>query len=239
VVCLAAVKFRSNRLVVNISVFYPFLVSSIGGEGEMTTSLEPADTRMMGIVHAALRRDLLRTRSALTAWGWKGTGCWTGSTRRATRWCPMPSRRCRGSSCCTASRLPARAGPGQPSAHGGTAPPDVSAKNQAIPQGGHGAQDHGRSRRGSAIERADDVGRPGGPVPVLRTVAYHLPGCARRGRCAGGDALRRLHHSGPRPPARPAAARRARDGRLPRLGGRCSPACSCSTRRTTPGCAGW
>ena len=26
----------------------------------------------------------------------------------------MPSRRCRGSSCCTASRLPARAGPGQP-----------------------------------------------------------------------------------------------------------------------------
>jgi hypothetical protein len=31
----------------------------------MTTSLEPADTRMMGIVHAALRRDLLRARQVL------------------------------------------------------------------------------------------------------------------------------------------------------------------------------
>jgi hypothetical protein len=33
----------------------------------MTTEAEPADTRMMGIVHGALRRDLLRTRAALTA----------------------------------------------------------------------------------------------------------------------------------------------------------------------------
>jgi hypothetical protein len=33
----------------------------------MTTSPEPADTRMMGIVHAALRRDLLRARQVLTA----------------------------------------------------------------------------------------------------------------------------------------------------------------------------
>jgi hypothetical protein len=33
----------------------------------MTTSLEPADTRMMGIVHSALRRDLLRARQVLTA----------------------------------------------------------------------------------------------------------------------------------------------------------------------------
>jgi hypothetical protein len=33
----------------------------------MTTDAEPADTRMMGIVHGALRRDLLRTRDALTA----------------------------------------------------------------------------------------------------------------------------------------------------------------------------
>jgi hypothetical protein len=33
----------------------------------MTTSLEPADTRMMGIVHGALRRDLLRMHDALTA----------------------------------------------------------------------------------------------------------------------------------------------------------------------------
>ena len=33
----------------------------------MTTEAEPADTRMMGIVHGALRRDLLRTRDALTA----------------------------------------------------------------------------------------------------------------------------------------------------------------------------
>ena len=33
----------------------------------MTTSLErPADTRMMGIVHAALGHDLLRTRRVLT-----------------------------------------------------------------------------------------------------------------------------------------------------------------------------
>jgi hypothetical protein len=33
----------------------------------MRNALEPADTRMMGIVHGALRRDLLRTRAALTA----------------------------------------------------------------------------------------------------------------------------------------------------------------------------
>ena len=33
----------------------------------MKTALEPADTRMMGIVHGALRRDLLRTRAAVTA----------------------------------------------------------------------------------------------------------------------------------------------------------------------------
>ncbi len=32
----------------------------------MRTAWEPADTRMMGIVHGALRRDLLRTRTALT-----------------------------------------------------------------------------------------------------------------------------------------------------------------------------
>jgi hypothetical protein len=32
----------------------------------MATSVEPADTRMMGIVHAALRRDLLRARQVLT-----------------------------------------------------------------------------------------------------------------------------------------------------------------------------
>src|SRR5689334_10567271 len=37
------------------------------GEDEMATAPEPADTRMMGIVHGALRRDLLRTRAALTA----------------------------------------------------------------------------------------------------------------------------------------------------------------------------
>jgi hemerythrin-like domain-containing protein len=37
-------------------------------EAGMTTSPErPADTRMMGIVHAALRRDLLRARQVLTA----------------------------------------------------------------------------------------------------------------------------------------------------------------------------
>ena len=30
----------------------------------MATAPEPADTRMMGIVHGALRRDLLRTRDA-------------------------------------------------------------------------------------------------------------------------------------------------------------------------------
>jgi hypothetical protein len=33
----------------------------------MTTAQEPADTRMMGIVHGALRRDLLRTHDALTS----------------------------------------------------------------------------------------------------------------------------------------------------------------------------
>jgi len=33
----------------------------------MGTASEPADTRMMGIVHGALRRDLLRTRAAVTA----------------------------------------------------------------------------------------------------------------------------------------------------------------------------
>jgi Hemerythrin HHE cation binding domain len=33
----------------------------------MRARSEPADTRMMGIVHGALRRDLLRTRDALTA----------------------------------------------------------------------------------------------------------------------------------------------------------------------------
>ena len=33
----------------------------------MRTASEPADTRMMGIVHGALRRDLLRTRAAVTA----------------------------------------------------------------------------------------------------------------------------------------------------------------------------
>lgn len=33
----------------------------------MRNALEPADTRMMGIVHGALCRDLLRTRAALTA----------------------------------------------------------------------------------------------------------------------------------------------------------------------------
>ena len=33
----------------------------------MATAQGPADTRMMGIVHGALRRDLLRTRAALTA----------------------------------------------------------------------------------------------------------------------------------------------------------------------------
>jgi Hemerythrin HHE cation binding domain len=33
----------------------------------MTSETERADTRMMGIVHGALRRDLLRTRDALTA----------------------------------------------------------------------------------------------------------------------------------------------------------------------------
>jgi len=32
----------------------------------MTTVTQPADTRMMGIVHGALRRDLLRTRAAVT-----------------------------------------------------------------------------------------------------------------------------------------------------------------------------
>ena len=32
----------------------------------MTSETERADTRMMGIVHGALRRDLLRTRDALT-----------------------------------------------------------------------------------------------------------------------------------------------------------------------------
>ncbi|MGE5288285.1 MAG: hemerythrin domain-containing protein [Micromonosporaceae bacterium] len=32
----------------------------------MRTASEPADTRMMGIVHGALRRDLVRTRAALT-----------------------------------------------------------------------------------------------------------------------------------------------------------------------------
>ena len=33
----------------------------------MSAEAEPADTRIMGIVHGALRRDLLRTRDALTA----------------------------------------------------------------------------------------------------------------------------------------------------------------------------
>ena len=33
----------------------------------MRTDTRPADTRMMGIVHGALRRDLLRTRDAVTA----------------------------------------------------------------------------------------------------------------------------------------------------------------------------
>jgi ActR/RegA family two-component response regulator len=33
----------------------------------MTTPEAPADTRMMGIVHSALKRDLLRTREALSA----------------------------------------------------------------------------------------------------------------------------------------------------------------------------
>jgi hypothetical protein len=33
----------------------------------MKTSEEPADTRMMGIVHAALRRDLLRARKVVSA----------------------------------------------------------------------------------------------------------------------------------------------------------------------------
>jgi hypothetical protein len=176
----------------------------------MRTAQGPADTRMMGIVHGALRRDLLRTRAALTgepfpegrqrralgehvawmmeflhahhagedeglwplvgarnpaagalldsleaehqliapaaatltaagyryaatsadepraelmqeyninrsrwrSWGWRGTGCWTGSTRRATKWSSTRSQRCRGSSCCTASRVPTGAGPG-------------------------------------------------------------------------------------------------------------------------------
>jgi Hemerythrin HHE cation binding domain len=51
----------------NISLFYDLLVPAVDGEGEMTTETEPADTRMMGIVHGALRRDLLRTRDALTS----------------------------------------------------------------------------------------------------------------------------------------------------------------------------
>jgi hypothetical protein len=37
------------------------------GEDEMIDEAERADTRMMGIVHGALRRDLLRTHDALTA----------------------------------------------------------------------------------------------------------------------------------------------------------------------------
>jgi hypothetical protein len=37
------------------------------GEDEMIDEAERADTRMMGIVHGALRRDLLRTHGVLTA----------------------------------------------------------------------------------------------------------------------------------------------------------------------------
>lgn len=34
----------------------------------MTPDAQPADTRMMGIVHNALRRDIARAQSALTRW---------------------------------------------------------------------------------------------------------------------------------------------------------------------------
>lgn len=44
----------------------------------MTSGQDPADTRMMGIVHAALRRDLMRTREALDR-----RPCPVGRQRRA------------------------------------------------------------------------------------------------------------------------------------------------------------
>ena len=51
----------------------------------MTRDSDPADTRMMGIVHAALRRDLERVREAVTTEpfpeprsGGRSGGTWCG-----------------------------------------------------------------------------------------------------------------------------------------------------------------
>jgi hypothetical protein len=48
-------------------LFYYRRIPAIHGEDKMIDEADRADTRMMGIVHGALRRDLLRTHDALTA----------------------------------------------------------------------------------------------------------------------------------------------------------------------------
>ena len=50
----------------------------------MPTAQGPADTRMMGIVHGALRRDLLRTRDALTSDPYPRGG---SAGRSVSMWC--------------------------------------------------------------------------------------------------------------------------------------------------------
>ena len=50
----------------------------------MIDEAERADTRMMGIVHGALRRDLLRTHDALTAEPYRRGG---SGRRSASTWC--------------------------------------------------------------------------------------------------------------------------------------------------------